>query len=129
MTNQIFTNGVAYKNHSMIDELSLSDIDKTLRRFRTREVNCCYAPVGHVYSVMVELLNIKEPNISEFIYELNRYIQEFDRFMCIHSPSEKLYSLTTRVLDQMLHETLTKRKYRKYGHRIIKEAVGGYERD
>lgn len=114
----------AFENHSMLDDERMSDEEKTIKRYG--RLGKAYAPVGHVYSVIVEELDINNPDIDEFIETLNEYIKiGGDGFACIHSPMECFYSRTIHKLCRYLageFPEITETKIWK----IVKKAYGGY---
>ncbi len=84
-------------------------IKKAQKRFQVKYVDNSRvgAPVGHVYSVMVEELGIKNPDLQGFMNEFNEYIKiGGDGFACVKSPLDHLYSRTQSKLKSMLQEKI-----------------------
>ena len=112
------------KNQSMLVEEKMDDEEKIIKRYGY--LGGAYAPVGHVYSVIVEKLDINNPDIYEFIKILNEYIEiGGDGFACIHSPMERFYSRTVNKLCRYLageFPEITEKEIEE----IAKEACGGY---
>lgn len=120
------------KNRSMLEDERKDEVQKALKKNRCKYLDGCYATVGHVYSVMVEMLNIKNPDIHRFIEELNEYIEiGGDGFACVKDPTKQLYSRTFSKLAWYLSDYLKKREPEIENRvrlfvAIMKEASGGY---
>jgi len=117
-------------NHSMIEEERLNEEEKIKKKFRTQYLDQTYAPVGHVYSVMVEELGIENPSsVKDFIEELNKYIKIGGAgYAFIKSPLDRFYFLTTNRLEWYLRAMLDQEKINKRQlERIMKAAYPPYE--
>jgi len=70
----------------MLEDLRMNEQDRILKMYRVSWLDATFSTVGHVYSVMVEELNIK-PDLAGFIEKLNKYIEVGgDGFACVKSP-------------------------------------------
>ena len=117
-------------NHSMIEEERLDEEERIKKKFRVRYLDQTYAPVGHVYSVMVEELGIENPSsIKDFIEELNKYNRiRGSGYAFIESPLDYFYFLTTNRLEWYLRAMLDKGEINKRQlERIMKAAYPPYE--
>ncbi len=123
---KIATN-TSFKNHSMLEETKLNNKERMLKRFNTKWLEKCYAPVGHVYSVIVEELNIKNPDLQGFIETINQDLtSNGNSFACIKNPLETFYSRTIRPLSRFLGEKIRDGEItEKSCDLIMKEACGG----
>lgn len=74
-----------------------------LKKFNCRYLDGTYSTIGHVFSVMVEVLKIEKPSIELFIMKLNEYIEiGGDGFARVSKPTKYLYSRTTHKLARYL---------------------------
>ena len=119
----------ALKNHSMLEEERLNSEEKVLRKFKIKFFDGAFAPVGHVYSVMVEECDIKKPDINGFIAELNEYIKiGGDGYACIKKPTTYFYSKTATRLRWYLAEKVKRGEISTKAFKtIMLEAIGGHD--
>lgn len=118
----------ALKNHSMLEEERMDDRRKISRTYRIKSWINTYAPVGHVYSIMMEEMNIKNPDIHGFIAELKKL--SGSELACINDPTTPLYSKTASALRKYLHDKVQKGEISKKSFRTIMfEAHGGWDYD
>jgi hypothetical protein len=70
----------------MLEDLRADEHDRILKMYRVRWLDDTFSTIGHVYSVMVEELNIK-PDLPRFIEKLNEYIKiGGNELFCVKSP-------------------------------------------
>ena len=87
----------------MLDEERLSRAQKILHKTRCRYMDGTYSTVGHVYSVIVEVLRISNPDINGFIEELNDLLEDGGcGYARITSPLNKFYYQTYNRLQWYL---------------------------
>ena len=93
----------ALTNHSMLEDERLNYREKLQKQYRKKSFGGMYGTVGHVFTVMVEVLEIKQPFIATFITTLNKYIEiGGNGFACVSKPTDKFYSRTTNKLAHYL---------------------------
>lgn len=93
----------AFYNHSIIEDERLNRHEQLQKQFQTKWFDNMYATVGHVFTVMVEVLEIENPFIEIFIMKLNEYIDiGGDGFARVSKPTDKFYSRTVNKLSRYL---------------------------
>lgn len=96
----------ARKNESMLRDERMDDTQKILKKLKIKYLDGAYPPIGHFYSVMVEELNIENPDFQGFIDKLNEYISKYGNdFACIKEKNKYLYCRTAHyVIDYLQGE-------------------------
>ena len=120
-----------YHNLSMIEDERMTEYKRMAKRYKCNPntSSAVGAPIGHVYSVMVEELNIEKPDLNAFIKELNTYIiNNHDSFACLKSPTDNLYSKTLVSLYILLqHKIFEENLEIKSAKKIIRESIEDYD--
>ncbi|NOY35815.1 MAG: hypothetical protein GXP44_02760 [bacterium] len=96
----------AFHNHSMLEDDRRDPVEKIKKEFRLKKyLDGAYSTVGHTYAVIVEVCDIRNPDIREFIEELNKRIEVGGcGYARISSPLDYLYSLTLHRLAWLLDD-------------------------
>lgn len=120
------------KNRSMLDEAAIDGDKLTENRFEAAVKDeflkryRVFAPVGHIYSVMVEEAEIKSPNLSKFVDELNGYIRRGgNAFACVGGAMDHISPRAASSLHRYLADHVSRRRISKEAAiNVMKAATG-----
>ncbi len=95
----------------MMEEFRMSEDQKILKMYKVRWLDSTFSTIGHVYSVIVEELDIEGPDLNDFIKRLNEYIKiGGNGFACVEGPMDsftwkRFYPLQTFLLRELSNIT------------------------
>jgi hypothetical protein len=128
----IMADGMAFKNYSMLEDNEMSVIERLKRKFglETLDSPRMFAPLGHVYSVMVEVLGIEEPDLRGFIDDINNLMGEYNKSSHVKHPAASTYHYTAlKIKDYLCDQVRIGRMEKSQAKRIMEEAIGGFDWD
>lgn len=120
---------VVIKNHSA--KLSLEQ--EAMRLNGVKDLDAANIPLGHVLSVLVEVLGDYNPDISKYIAGLNESISlggnGFAKFNDLTEPFRTYSSKRLNGLDRYLEEFEIDGKLTKEGRQFVMNVAHGYPQD
>ena len=116
----------AIKNQSMLEDERMDERQKLFKKYRTQWADNMFATVGHIYSIIVEEMNIEDPDLWKFIRQLNEYIEiSGDGFAKVSGPTDCFNSRRGYKLSWLLRNEFPNMTDELHD-KIIKEVHGGY---
>jgi len=112
------------KNHSQLREERMDAAERALHKNRCKWLDGTFSTVGHTYSVMVEILKIKEPNVNAFVEEINKLLEySGNGFARIKDPTQYFYHRTFHYLLRYLYAMIRERKISEVNAKCVLSAA------